>query len=202
MDINEKIAKEARALKAAGATIAKIKGFLLYSDVSAKEADAWLKAEGFSGSNSGKFTQVNTLKFLQAGVSEYDLFEALINAQAKNECRWVNDRNKIRKVINSVFAKFGEPVAEVAATAEQKLAAKAIVAGTYKGAANGLGGEKSETEKGIAAAWAKLSEAKEKHAKGYAFGKREARKFHPDRVTCYGDADLERAYCDFYQAIT
>ena len=80
------------------------------------------------GRNTAGFTQVNTLKFLEDGVTEYELYEKIIEEKAKNEARWISDRNKIRKTLNAVYDKLGSPIPEQAATDKQKEAIKKLLA--------------------------------------------------------------------------
>lgn len=97
-------------------------------DLDSKAITALL-AEAGIGKTSSKWTQENTLKFIEGGVSEFDLYEKILEEGARNEARWINDRNKIRATMNRIYANFDEPVTEVAATEQQKEDIKDLVAG-------------------------------------------------------------------------
>lgn len=96
--------------------------------VKGKEATALLAELGI-GRKTADWTQVNTLEFLgEKPRTEKDLYDTLIKEGAKNELRWINDRNKIRLTLNAVFEKF-EPgkFKEALATEALKKKAKEIV---------------------------------------------------------------------------
>jgi hypothetical protein len=85
-----------------------------------------LKDAGIGRSTSG-WTQSDTLQFLGDGVSEYDLFAKVIEEKAGNEARWINDRKKVRVLLNTVYSNLGSPVTEKAGTEAQIAQLKALI---------------------------------------------------------------------------
>ena len=110
---------EVKAMAEAGDSTKIIRAKLTIAGLSDKDISALVKEAGIGRLTAG-FTQVNTLKFLEDGVTEFELFEKIIEEKAKNEARWISDRNKIRKTLNAVYEKLGSPIAEEPATEAQK----------------------------------------------------------------------------------
>lgn len=72
------------------------------------------------GSRAG-WTQQDTLAWLgEEPRTEKELFELIIEKEQQNEARWVRDRNRVRKLLNAVYAKFDQPVPEEAPGAKLK----------------------------------------------------------------------------------
>lgn len=115
----QKLAAEGKATKY-------IRAVLTIEGLDDKEISALIKEAGI-GRNTAGFTQVNTMAFIEGGVTEYDLYQKLIDEGARNELRWISDRNRIRVTMNRVHEKYGNSIKEKPATAEQKEAAKKIV---------------------------------------------------------------------------
>lgn len=103
-----------------------IRAKLTIAGMDDKEITAALKEAGI-GRNTAGFTQTNTLKLLEGGVSEFELYDAILENQAKNEARWIGDRNRIRLTMNRIFSNLGSPVNEEPATEEQKEAVKTLL---------------------------------------------------------------------------
>jgi hypothetical protein len=116
----------AKALKE-GTASKIVRAQLTIEGIADKKISELLKAANIGRVTSG-FTQTNTLKFLEAGVSEFTLYEKIIAEKAKNEARWIGDRNRIRVTLNAIFIKFEKPVTEKPATEAQKLAIKSLLA--------------------------------------------------------------------------
>ena len=60
--------------------------------------------------------------------TEKEFYEYVLKYGTRNEARWINDRNVVRRTTNQVFAKFGKTIVEVAATKELKDSLKAKAA--------------------------------------------------------------------------
>lgn len=123
--LTDAITEKAINLHYDGATLKKIRGFLNFEEISNKEIDVFIKAQGW-GSTAGKFTMTQVLERLEKGISETQLYEAILENESKNEARWVSNRNAIRLTLNKVYSNFGEPVEEEAASKELKESVKAL----------------------------------------------------------------------------
>ena len=110
-------------------SIKKIRGYLAFQDLSDKEAAILLKECGIDGNTRAGFTYPDTLAMIERGVSEYEFYETLIREKARNECRYAADRNRIRILVNSIRANFGEAIEEKPATDTQRERAKLIIKG-------------------------------------------------------------------------
>lgn len=103
-----------------------IRAKLTIAGMDDKEITAALKEAGI-GRNTAGWTQTNTLKLLENGVSERELYSVILENAAKNEARWIGDRNRIRVTMNRIFEKLGSPVEEEAASEAQKEAVKSLL---------------------------------------------------------------------------
>jgi hypothetical protein len=103
-----------------------IRAKLTIAGIDDKAITALLKEAGI-GRNTAGFTQTNTLKALEAGISEYDLYEIILVNGAKNEARWIGDRNRIRVTMNRIYSNLDSPVTEEAATESQKEQIKTLL---------------------------------------------------------------------------
>jgi len=103
-----------------------IRARLTIAGMDDKAITAALKEAGV-GRNTAGFTQANTLSLLENGISEFELYKAILDNQAKNEARWIGDRNRIRLTMNRIFAKLNSPVSEKPATEKQKEAIKTLL---------------------------------------------------------------------------
>ncbi len=117
---------EVKKLAAEGDSNKIIRAKLTIAGLSDKEISALIKEAGI-GRNTSGFTQTNTLALLETGITEYELYKAILNAGAKNEARWIGDRNRIRMTLNKIFAKFESPVDESPADDSQKEAIKTLL---------------------------------------------------------------------------
>lgn len=117
---------DVQAMAASGDANKIIRAKLTLAGLDDKEITALLKEAGI-GRNTAGFTQTNTLALLEGGISEYKLYQAILDAGAKNEARWIGDRNRIRLTMNRIFDNLGSPVKEKAATIEQKEAIKSLL---------------------------------------------------------------------------
>jgi hypothetical protein len=107
-------------------TTAVLRAHMTIAGLDAKAQTALLAEAGIGRRTSG-FTQTDTLALLEGGVSENELYNVLLNAGAKNELRWVSDRNRVRVTMNAIYKKLGQEVVEVPATEAQKSEAKELV---------------------------------------------------------------------------
>lgn len=117
---------EVKDWAAAGDSTKIIRAKLTIAGLEDKAISALIKEAGIGRQTAG-FTQTNTLAFLEDGVSEYDLYQVILENEARNEARWIGDRNRIRMTLNRVHEKLGGAVAEKAATKDQKEAIKKLV---------------------------------------------------------------------------
>lgn len=90
-----------------GKTIAYIRAFLTLEGIEGKEATDLLKDLGISRTNNGA-TYPDILNYLsEEPRTEKEFYEYVLVEGTKNEARWINDRNKIRIVLNKVYVKNG-----------------------------------------------------------------------------------------------
>ena len=112
-------------MAAEGKSTKVIRAHLTIEGMADKDISALLKDAGVGRQTAG-FTQQNTLALLEGGVSEFELYSAVLENEAKNEARWISDRNKIRITLNRIYEKLGSPVTEKPATEKQKAAIKVL----------------------------------------------------------------------------
>lgn len=90
--------------KEAGFNASSIKSALIK-----KEFDKDLVAELVKVRTSDGLTEADIIKRLgESPLTEKELYELILNEGTANEARWVLARNKVRLVINAVFAKYIE----------------------------------------------------------------------------------------------
>ena len=185
IDKIKELNKEGRATKY-------IRAYLTMEGYSDKVITGLLKEAGV-GRSSSKWTQSNTLNWLgEDARTERELYEKILENDARNEARWVNDRNKVRGLLNAVYSKFTD-VFEDPATPALKLLIKNLSEGKTAKAEPEPEPEPelNERDAAIKAAWDKLNAAIKKGKKN--------RSIHPDKVDSLKDAELYKAYEDFFK---
>jgi len=77
-----------------------------------------------------KFTRQDTLAHLGKNprMTEWGMYNLLIDEDAINELRWVTDINRIRELCNHIVEQKKGPIEQRPATPEQKALGKAMVA--------------------------------------------------------------------------
>ena len=185
-------------LRAEGKDLKKIRAYLIIEDYSNKDIEAAIKELGLTQKKATGLTQVDILEyFSEEPRTEHDLYTLLLEKAVVNECRWVNDRNKIRLLTIAIYKKGGYVFDEVPASKELKTLVAAKVKNKGKaGEDNPEAETENETENDDAReeAWDNLKKAQANWAKGK---KPRKNTFHPDKIEYLGDEFLTKAYNDF-----
>ena len=186
-----------------GYDLRKIRACLVLEDYTNSIIEEAIKSLGLKAATSRKGTYQEVLSFIENGpVSEKELYEFIIAECTPNEARWINDRNKVRVVVNKVYAKAGVIVKEEAASKELKQAAKDY--GISKIRPDLDSGSESDSQDSNSADLEKAKEALRKAKTAWAKGTPPKNKnaFHPDKVSYLGDDALTKMYTAFFQDIT
>lgn len=121
------VLEQLATIKEEGKTAKQARGFVAFEyGVEGKEVTELLSEAGFTvGTKGGGLT--DTMKFLEESPkTEDELYRYILENGTKNEARWIAQRNSIRLLAVSIYAKYDEEFIEVAASKEIKDAVKAM----------------------------------------------------------------------------
>ena len=106
--INKSIQIDARALRGLGMSGSIILAQMIKLGCNKDDAKEFVTKEGWLRSSEGA-TFDETLAWLGESMrTEKEFYTWLVKEGSPNECRWVRDRNKVRKLINDVRAAASE----------------------------------------------------------------------------------------------